>query len=93
MFASYPLLHVIKAMNGLRVRRRLTILQNSKRKHVYKVSDDFQPGKEFPDVQECTAYETSKIRFKVRKVRSSLKKLDPCKATGPDQIPAKVLKM
>ena len=56
-------------------------------------SEDFQAGEELPDVQQRTTDKISRVRFSVGEVRSRLKRLDPSIATGPDQIPARVLKM
>ena len=45
-----------------------------------------------PQVQRSTAYSKEQIVFRTKDVRKLLRNLQPDKATGPDEIPARVLK-
>ena len=57
--------------------------------------NDFPPNlssSEFPNVRRRTNASLSEVRFRPDTVRRELKRLNPAKATGPDGIPARVLK-
>jgi len=45
-----------------------------------------------PKVQQSTTCSMKKIAFKVKDIRKLLRNLEPDKATGPDEIPARILK-
>ena len=48
---------------------------------------------DFPDIQQCTAHKISKVRFRVREVRSLLKRFDSSKGTWPEKSTLSVLKL
>ena len=45
-----------------------------------------------PEVQQATHHVMDKVAFKAKDVKRHLRKLNPDKATGPDEIPTRVLK-
>ena len=48
---------------------------------------------DFPSVKQRTIATLSAVRFRPATVQKELRRLNPVKATGPDDIPARVLKM
>ena len=56
-----------------------------------RLSQDFV-DKELPHVHPCTEHILLNVYFRQREVRRELPNLNPSKATGPDGIPAIVLK-
>ena len=52
-----------------------------------------QPATDFPHVAPRTAEKLSTVRFRPATVKRELRRLNASKATGPDCIPARVLKM
>eukprot|EP00732_Lithocolla_globosa_P000417 Lithocolla_globosa_v1_NODE_127_length_6020_cov_51.448114.p1 type:complete len:867 gc:universal NODE_127_length_6020_cov_51.448114:3658-1058(-) len=49
-------------------------------------------GVEVPEVPKCTIHSVSKVKFRVRTILRLLKQMKVKQATGPDNIPARVLK-
>jgi len=56
------------------------------------LSNDFSGDSSFPETEQKTTETLSRIHIRQDAVRRELQRLDPAKATGPDGIPARVLK-